>query len=432
MSECGRDSGSPQLPPAEELAGKGTAAGGVPGPGLMADRRIRLAVLALAASGSADGFLPVVLSFAVLRVTGSAGRLGLVLAAQGAAALLVTLAGGLAGDRLPRGRILIASLVARTLAAATAAIALLTGAAPFGLLLAMAGAYGCADGFFGPVSTAFVPDIVAPAQLAPANALTGGSASAAAIIAPALAGVIVAAFGPGAGFTCQAALLAAAAGCLAAARLPRNQVEAAGQDTLLRQLRTGWGEFTRRRWLWLLTGQWTVFSLVILAPVAVLGPVLAERDLGGPAAWGAISSCLALGAVGGQLAAGRIRPPARPAFVIGCLVPVMTAEALALGLAAPPAIVASAAAITGLAMGAQQVIFRTAVQTSVGPAVLARVTAIDLLGSEGGQPIGYALAGPAAAAAGVHTLLAASAAFMLIAATAFSFLRPLRVTIGDE
>ena len=38
----------------------------------------------------------------------------------------------------------------------------------------------------------------------------------------------------------------------------------------------------------------------------------------------------------------------------------------------------------------------------IPPAVLARVTAIDLVGSEAGQPIGYALAGPVAAAAAVH------------------------------
>jgi hypothetical protein len=110
----------------------------------------------------------------------------------------------------------------------------------------------------------------------------------------------------------------------------------------------------------------------------------------------------------------------------------MTAEALALGLTAPLAAVALAAALTGLAMGTQDVIFQTAVQTSVAPAMLARVAAIDLLGSEGGQPIGYALAGPAGAAVGANTLLAASAAGMLITATAFAFLRPLRATTRNQ
>jgi hypothetical protein len=112
-------------------------------------------------------------------------------------------------------------------------------------------------------------------------------------------------------------------------------------------------------------------------------------------------------------------------------VPVMTAEALTLGLGAPLAIVALGATVTGLATGAQSVIFQTAMQTSIPPAVLARVTAIDLLGSEGGQPIGYALAGPVGAAAGAHTFLAASAAGMFIAAAAFTLLRPLQARIDS-
>jgi hypothetical protein len=71
-----------------------------------------------------------------------------------------------------------------------------------------------------------------------------------------------------------------------------------------------------------------VFSLVVLAPLAVLGRVIAVHDFGGAAAWGLINSCLAFGAVGGQLIAGRRTPPGRPALVIACLVPVMTIEAL--------------------------------------------------------------------------------------------------------
>lgn len=399
---------------------------------LLADRRVRYVVLALLVSGSADGFLPVTLSFAVLRATGSVGKLGLILACQSTVALLVTLAGGLAADRFPRGRILTSSLAARAAAAATIAAALVTGTASFWLLLAMAGAYGCADGFFGPVSNAFLPDIVPPAHLASANAVTGGTTSAGAIAAPALAGVIVASLGPSAAFTCQAAMLASAAGCLLAARLPTRRPQPAAQANPLRQLKTGWTEFARRPWLWLLTGQWTVFSLLILAPIAVLGPALAERDYGGAQAWGAISSCLALGAVAGQFAAGRIRLPARPAFIIACLVPVITAEALALGLGAPLTIVALAATLAGLAMGAQAVIFMTALQTNVGPDVLGRVAAIDLVGSEGGQPIGYALAGPVAAVTGARTVLAGSALTVLTAAIAFAFLRPLRAPIRNE
>jgi hypothetical protein len=106
--------------------------------------------------------------------------------------------------------------------------------------------------------------------------------------------------------------------------------------------------------------------------------------------------------------------------------PVMTAEALALGLGAPLPVVAAAAVVTGLAMGLQTVFFATAMQASVRPDVLARVAAIDLLGSEGGQPVGYALAGPAAAAVGAHAFLTASAVIMAAAGAMFTFVPALR------
>jgi MFS family permease len=173
----------------------------------------------------------VVLSFAVLRLTGSPSRLGLALACQSAAALLLTLAGGVAGDRFARGRLLTGSLAVRAASAAVLAVILLTGTASFPLLI-MAAAYGCADGFFGPTSTALLPDVVPRAQLTPANALLGGSTSTAAIASPAIAGIIVAALGPGAGFSVQAAVLAIAAGSIVATRLPASRPAPAGRTRL--------------------------------------------------------------------------------------------------------------------------------------------------------------------------------------------------------
>lgn len=59
-------------------------------------------------------------------------------------------------------------------------------------------------------------------------------------------------------------------------------------------------------------------------------------------------------------------------------------------------------------------------QMAVPPAVLARVSAFDLLGSELGQPVGYALAGPVGPAVGLHTFLTASAAATFIPVAAFA------------
>ena len=259
--------------------------------------------------------------------------------------------------------------------------------------------------------------------------MASGSASALRIAAPATAGFMVAALGTGPAFGFQALVLAAAAVALATTRLTAASKPPSPAGSPLRQLRDGWAEFARLRWLWLLTGEWAIFSLVILAPVTVLGPVIALHDLGGAAAWGLIGSYLALGAVAGQAIAGFIRSPARPARLIACLVPAMTGEAMALGLGAPlPAIVVATVA-SGVAFGVQAVIFSTAMQIAIPPGMLSRVTAIDLLASEAGQPAGYALAGPIGQAAGPHAVLATTAIAMFIAASAFPALRPLRAGI---
>jgi hypothetical protein len=385
-------------------------------------------------------------SFAVLKVTGSAGKLGVLLALQAAVALALSLAGGVAGDRWRRSRILVVSSAVRMVAAAGLAVMLLTDAASFPVLLSAAVVYGCANGFFGPVSAAVLPDVVALDRITAANALIGGTSSSVTIVAPALAGLIVAVFGPGAGFVLESLLLAATSACLGAARIPEVRTaagplvaasEATAADAamtgaepgLLAQLRTGWQVFGRLRWLWLLTLQWTVFSMLVLAPVAVLGPTIALRYLGGAAAWGVISSCLAAGLVAGQFVVGRLRL-SRPPLISACLCPVGIAEALALGLSAPVPVICAAAAISGLAMGAQSVIFQATMQTTVPAPVLARVAAFDLLGSELGQPAGYALAGPLGAAAGVRVFLTASTAVALAAVLPFAAAPSLRA--GNE
>ncbi len=364
-------------------------------------------------------------SFAVLKVTGSVGRLGVVLSVQAAVGLALSLAGGVAGDRWRRSRILVLSTAVRMAAAVALAVALLSHAASFTALLAGSVVYGCANGFFGPVSAAVLPDVVAGERLAAANAVIGGVSSSVTIVTPALAGTVVAILGPGAGFAVEAAVLGVAAASLAAARVPAARRRTAGEGGLLEQLQTGWRIFRRLRWLWLLTLQWTMFSLLILAPVAVLGPTIALRYLGGAAAWGVISSCLTVGVVAGQFTVGRLRLN-RPALLAAGLCPAGITEALALGFGAPVPVIGVTAVVSGLAMGAQFVIFQTTMQSSVPAPVLARVAAFDLLGSELGQPVGYAIAGPVGAAVGIRGFLTGCAAIALVAVLPFAVAPSLR------
>ena len=147
--------------------------------------------------------------------------------------------------------------------------------------------------------------------------------------------------------------------------------------------------------------------------------------------WGLINSCLALGAVGGQVLAGRDQGASSPGADSRVL---RASDELGRRLALGAGRVAGRwsrwlTVGSGAAFGLQAVIFPTAMQSAIAPEVLSRVAAIDLLGSEAGQPVGYALAGPIGQAVGAHAVLAAAAIGMLAGSVAFAFLPSLRTRI---
>ena len=88
-----------------------------------------------------------------------------------------------------------------------------------------------------------------------------------------------------------------------------------------------------------------------------------------------ISASLALGAVGGQFGAGRIRAPNRPGLAVAVLMPVMTAEALAPGQGAPAA----------AAVGAHAFLTGSAVVMAVAGVVFTLVAALRADASAGPQ-----------------------------------------------
>jgi len=69
-------------------------------------------------------------------------------------------------------------------------------------------------------------------------------------------------------------------------------------------------------------------------------------------------------------------------------------------------------------------------QTVVPAAVLAQASALDLLGSETGKPVGYALVGPIGVAVGLHSFLTASAAIAWAAFTLSPSIRKRTETVG--
>jgi len=399
---------------------------------VLRERAFRRLWVGQATSAFGSSLVPVALAFAVIELTGSPSALGLVLSAGLVSRVCLLLLGGVVADRFPRRHVMVAADALRATTQGIVAALLLTGRAHIWELLVLFALYGAGDSFFAPASTGLVPETVAPARLQQANALMNVGRDVARVSGPALAGVIVAAFGPGIAFAVDALTFAASAVSLALLRLP-PAARSTERPRLLADLRGGWQEVTSRSWVWLMIVKFAVSSLV-LAPYFVLGPFVAERELGGAAAWGVIGTCGALGAVLGGVLALRLRPR-RPLFV-GCLsVSLCGLAPILLAQPFPTAVIGAAAAVGFGAVSFSDSLWFTALQARIPRAALSRVSSYDWLGSLVLQPAGYVLASPVAAAIGVGATLVVGAGIQVSTSIGIAFapaVRAIRIKGNPE
>lgn len=398
--------------------------------GALSERQFRLLWLGQAMSTLGDALIPVALAFAVLDLTGSASDFGLVLAANTIPLVAFVLIGGVWADRLPRQLVMLASDAVRGVSQATAATLLLTGTARLWHLIVLAAVHGAAQAFFQPAATGLVPSTVTPARLQQANALLGLSRSGGFIIGPAVAGLIVAVAQPGFAFAFDAATFAVSVLSLARIRLKR--VEPPQRQGFVAELAGGWRELVSHTWLWVIIVWATTYLFAVAAPVMVLGPLVAKESLGGPAAWGLITAAFAVGGLTGGALALRWRPE-RP--MLACCVFVLLAapSPALLALRAPAAAVATAQLLSGVSMGFFGAVWNTTLQEHIAPDKLSRVSAYDWMGSFAFLPLGYALAGPVAAAIGIGKTLAIASGWVVASTLAVLFVPGVRkLRRGDE
>ena len=198
----------------------------------------------------------------------------------------------------------------------------------------LAALYGAAEAFFRPAAGGLVPRLVPEEQLLQANSLIAMSQSLGMVLGPALAGVLIALFGPGSAIAIDAASFVVSAGCLWLMSRGPARAWTPGETgaAFLAQLREGWGEVTSRAWLRSFLGVLAAYHLIALPCVLALGPVVADRELDGASSWAVIVAMFGIGSIIGA-AIGLRASPQRP----------MLACAIAfLGAACQPAIIAGA------------------------------------------------------------------------------------------
>jgi len=161
------------------------------------EREFRLLFAGRTISLVGSAIAPVALAFAVLDLTGSKTDLGLILFCREVPLVVFLLVGGIWADRLPRNRVMMGANVVSGFAQATTASLLITGNADVWHLAALAAVNGGSSAFFFPASAGVVPQTVPASLLQQANALLQLAMNTAMIGGAAIAGFLVAGFGPG-------------------------------------------------------------------------------------------------------------------------------------------------------------------------------------------------------------------------------------------
>jgi len=373
-------------------------------------REFRLLLAARTVSLLGTAMAPVGLAFAVLQATARVGDLGLVLAAQSGAMLLVLPIGGVLADRRPRRQVLLTADCVSALAQGLTTAAVLAGGRSIVALAVLQAAVGASRGFAFPALTGLVPQTVPGAVRQQGNALVGLSRNATSLLGGPLGGLLAVLASPAAALAVDAASYAISASCWY--RLP---VIAGGatRGGMLADLREGWNEFRSRTWLWAIVVQFAMVVGVGAAAFDVLAPVVARDRLGGASAFGVILGAEALGAIAAGVTALRVSFR-RPLLVGTCGTLLLVPELLLMAWSSSLPVICISAAAAGAGMGLFGVLWTTALQDLVPPDVLSRVSSYDALGSFALLPVGLALMGPLVQVAGVPGALITGAVGTLI------------------
>lgn len=381
--------------------------------------------LAQCLSWLGSSMTPVALSFGVLRATGSAADLGLVLAASTFPMVALLLVGGVVADRVPRRVLLTVTHLVAGLAQAGSALWFLLDARALPLLLAVAALGGLASAFTAPALRGIITDLVPHDAIGRANAARTTSRNLTRMLGPAAAGLLVAVANAGWALAIDAACLLLAAAVLATipnaasdrraaavAPLRHRRIVGPVLRGLVTDLSVGWREFLKHRWILPVTCAFTGMNVLIGGVWLVLGPAAAEHTIG-PSGWGFVLAARAAGQVGGGVLAYRFSP-SRP-MVAALLMPLPYAALFtALASGSGLTLLLALAVLAGIGSAVENVLWETALQQRVAREALSRVASIDMLLSFVSVPVGALAVPMVAALLGVPLSLAIGAGLCVV------------------
>ncbi|MFI6498429.1 MFS transporter [Nonomuraea typhae] len=353
-----------------------------------------------ALSALATALIPTTLTLAVLR--SDASDLGLVLAAELLPMLLLLPVGGVLADRLRPERVALAADLVRCLSQLAIGVELVLGVYRVADLAVLSAVAGAAIAFGMPAVPRLVVGVTAEHERLRVNARIGVATSLSAVAAPALAGGVALAAGPGWAAILTALLYACSALTLGGVRTTLRPPGVVRTQRFTADLKEGWREVRRRPWFLasvLGHGVWHFAAGLFLT----LGP-LAVTKAAGEAAWVLIVQCGTAGLVAGVFTAPKL-PIRRPLVVVQVSAALYLLPMAALAAGAPMPLIAAAYGVAMFGLGLLSPLWETAVAAEIPEAALGRVRSFDQLISFASRPLGLAVALPLAGVAGSAPLL---------------------------
>lgn len=330
----------------------------------------------------------------VYQLSGSSLQVGFVGLAQAVALLVISPLGGAIADRLDRRRLLqTAQAFSLTVSLGLAVVTLLEQVAVWHILLAVL-LNTVAVSFERPARDALIPALVPRAELVHAFALLNPSREVAILVGPALAGLLIAIWGPAAVYLLDVASYAVIVIVLGLIRIPK-----VAPDKVRPNLWSSIGEgvaFVRSRPI-ILQLMSLDLSATVFGAYRVLLPALATDVLRvGATGYGLLSAAPSAGALVGSAIVFRIINTRRSGhIVLGSTVAYgATAIALVWATQLPPVVAFGVALLAAGGLGLFDAMATTvrhaAVQLETPDQIRGRVTSIYQMASRGGPAIGDA------------------------------------------
>jgi MFS family permease len=368
-------------------------------------RNLRRLVISRFVSNLGNGLGPVAVAFGVLELPNGDGKsLSLVMAATSLALVLFSLLGGVIGDRFPRAWVVGGADILLAILVIANGIAYVTGNGSVILFTVVGFFSGVLNAIWYPAMSALTSDLADPEILQDSNAATMLSGNIALILGTAVAGIIVATIGPGWAIIIDGVTFLIAGLLVYSMRSATPVVERSETSSTIHEIKTGWREFSSRRWVFLVVVSFSFVVSMERAVYSVLGPLVADEKLGGPKPWSLILATWAIGSVVGVLFAAKVRPryPIRVAIIVQFP---LFLWFFSLANTTNVYLIAIFSFFVGIAFDFFYVLWVTTLQQHIPKESLSKVMSYDVLGSLSLAPIGIAVAGPIAELYGTSPVL---------------------------